>query len=1150
MISNKPIAILLGFALLPFGGTGATVDFNRDIKPILSNNCFTCHGPDEEERKAKLRLDERGSAIADRDGYSAIIPGKPDLSELIKRIAASDDDVMPPPDKGQRLTREQVQLFKDWIAQGAKYDVHWSYARVKRPDVPVASRSKWISNDIDQFILRKLRANGLTPSPEADRWTLARRAAIDLTGLPPSVEELQRFIEDKNPKSFERYVDGLLDKTEFGEHWAGMWLDLARYADSAGYPSDPGRTIWSYRDWVISAFNDNMPFDQFTIEQIAGDMLSKPTDSQLIATAFHRNTMTQNEGGTSDEEFRNAAVVDRVNTTLAVWMGTSMACAQCHTHKYDPITQHEYFSFHAILNNSADADKRDESPLHRFYTDAQKKSRRGWQDEVAQIDKQFASPQTAWFRGLPAWEKQFAAGLKWHSPKPSLVRSQKKSKLEILDDNSVRNLTEAGPDAYTIQIPLKGDTLSAVRIQALADEKLPKKGPGLTAGNFVISKVTADLIYEGVPPLKGKIVRVELPGSKPFLHLAEVQVFSGTGNVAPKGKARQSSDYADAVAARAIDGNTNGDYFKKSVSHTAGKGPVDWWEVELKDAVPINKIVLWNRTDGNVASRLKSYTVKVLDAKRNTVWSKEEAKHPVKNKEFAIGGPMPIKFRSALADYTQPNFSPSAIIGDKLTKDKGWAVGGKIGENHHVTLIPSGRVGIQPGAKLRLIVRQNYKGNKHLLGRFRVSTTDDNRIEQWLKIPQSVLASLGTKKENRKDAQQAGINDYYVRNVAVQTRDLRNRFASLKKQIADQKMTSIPVMQELAADKGRTNRVQIRGSYQNLGDHVKPGVPAAFHPLPKSAQADRLAMAKWLVSKDNPLTARVTVNRFWERLFGTGLVRTSEEFGAQGELPTHPELLDWLAAEFVEGGWNVKELLKKLVASSSYRQSSKVTPKLLQADPMNRLISRGPRFRATGEVLRDQALYVSGLLSAKMYGEPVRPVRPNLGLSTAFGRSNDWTPSKGEDAHRRSIYTLVRRNSPYPSFSIFDAPNREACTIRRSRSNTPLQAFVTMNDPAYVEAAQSLARRVVEKGGGSDAERFGYLFLTCTSRKPKSFESKRLQELLNEAREVYGADAELAKSMATDPLGMPGGNANLAELAAWTTVANVILNLDEMIMRR
>ena len=1138
-------------ALGPTNGPAAgKIDFNRDIRPILSNNCYACHGPDEDERKAKLRLDTQGGAMKDLGGYAAVTPGKPDVSELIKRvITADEDDLMPPAGKGKRLSGREVQLLKDWIAQGADFAVHWSYAAVERAEIP-ASKSKWLRNVVDNFVLRKLGERGLQPSAEADRWTLARRAAVDLIGLPPTVAELKGFVNDPEPKAFERYVDRLLAKDAFGEHWSRMWLDLARYADSAGYPSDPGRTIWTYRDWVIRAFNDNMPFDQFTVEQIAGDLLPKPTDSQLIATAFHRNTMTQNEGGTSDEEFRNAAIIDRVNTTMEVWMGTSMACAQCHTHKYDPITQHEYFSLFAVLNNTADADKKDESPLHSFYLPDQRKEQKKLQTEVARLQKKFGPKTEEWLGHLSYLQKEFTAGMKWDSPKPISARAQKGTKLEIRPDRSIVSSGPKDKDTFIVEVPLTGKKLTGIRLEALTDQSLPnKKGPGWARGNFVVSRVTAQIVRPASAPHKGRFIRVELPGSKPFLHLAEVQVFGGGMNLALKGKATQSGDYADAVASRAIDGNTDGDYKKGSVAHSAGKGPIDWWEVDLQTDQLIERIVLWNRTDGSTAIRLKNYTVKLLDANRTVVWAQTEKDSFPKDKAFAIGGPTTIEFRGAVADYSQGGFDPGSVTSTGSSKERGWAVGGQLGRFHDLTLLPKGDLKIPTGAKLRVILRHNDATKQALLGRFRVQVSADPKADQWRLQPQFVLNASGKKISHLSPDIVTKVVERYIQTQSPNDKTERNSWIVSRKKLAAIKPMTVPVMLELAGEKRRKTRVQIRGNWQSLGDEVTADIPSAFHPLPEGAPKNRLSLAQWLIARDNPLTARVAVNRFWENLFGTGLVRTSEEFGAQGELPSHPALLDWLSAEFMDSGWDVKKLLRQIATSAAYRQSSKVTRDMLEADPANRLFTRGPRFRATGEMLRDQALFVGGLLQPKLFGPPVRPVRPKLGVNTAFGKSNDWEASKGEDRHRRSVYTETRRNSPYPSFAIFGAPNREVCTIRRSRSNTPLQAFVTMNDPAHVEAAQALGRRAVEEGGTTDASRLEFLFLTCVSRKPSSIESQRLLRLLATVRKSYEADKAFAMKMATEPLG-PHAGPDYSEPASWSAIANVILNLDEMIMRR
>ena len=765
---------LLIAVLLPVSGRAAdpVIDFNRDVRPILSNNCFACHGPDEKERKGKLRLDTPDGAL------KALTPGKPDDSELIARVVSADAEmVMPPPKTGKKLSAKDVETLKAWVKQGGKYATHWSYVKPNRPAVSDGSSFKFqVSNPVDAFIQQRLVKEGLKPSPEADRYALVRRVALDLTGLPPTVAEVDEFVKDASANAYEKMVDRMLAKPAFGEHWARLWLDLARYADSAGYADDPPRTIWPYRDYVIKSLNANKPFDRFTIEQIAGDLLPDATDETRTATAFHRNTMTNSEGGTNDEEFRNAAVVDRVNTTLAVWMGTSMACAQCHTHKYDPISQKEYFAFYALLNNTEDADRNDESPVLALDDTPERKAKRG--------------------------------------------------------------------------------------------------------------------------------------------------------------------EYQEAVAA-------------------------------------LQKVKLKDKDD---ADGLK----KVID----------------------------------------------------------------------------------------------------------------------------------------------GLN----KKVA----DLRPK-------------ATVPVLKELPKDKRRVTKLQFRGNFLDLGEVVTEGTPQAFHPLPKG-EANRLAMAKWLVSPDNPLTARVTVNRFWEQVFGTGLVRTTEEFGTQGELPSHPELLDWLAVEFAEK-WDVKHLLKLLVMSATYRQSSKVTPEMTERDPDNRQYARGPRYRLSAETVRDQALAVSGLLSAKMYGPSVRPLRPSAGLNAAFGGNLDWQPSAGEDRHRRGLYTEWRRTSPYPSMVTFDAPSREACTLRRIRTNTPLQALVTLNDPVYVEAAQALARKAAGQGKTTE-ERVTFAFRSCVGRPPSDKELSRLVALFDESKATYTKDAKKAEVMATDPIGPLPKGADAADLAAWTTVCNVLLNLDEMLMRR
>ncbi len=929
------------------------VDFNRDIRSILSNNCFQCHGPDEEELHGGLRLDVRDWATDESDSGIAIVPGDPDESLLVERIFSDDEDQrMPPVESGKKLTAEEKDLLVRWIREGAPYARHWSYVKPTRPELPSVKDQSWVKNDIDRFILARLESEGLQPQSEADRATLIRRVTLDLTGLPPTIAEVDQFVNDQDPQAYEKLVARLLAKKSYGEHWARLWLDLSRYADSAGYADDPPRTIWMFRDGVIRAVNENKPFDQLTKEFLAGDLLENPTDEQLILTAFHRNTLTNNEGGTNDEEFRNVAVVDRVNTTMAVWMGTTIDCAQCHTHKYDPITQEEYFQLFAFFNNSQDADRRDEAPT------------------ISSI---------------------------------SLIQQEEKARLQ-------REI-----DALKKQV--------AEKLAASSDDAKPQAAKG---------------------PLKTKYIRVENPGQGVFLHLAEVQAFVGDKNIATAGTASQISTGFDGPAKLAIDGNTDGNYLAKSVSHT-NNGDDPWWEVDLGDAQVIDRIVLFNRTDNGLHTRLKNFRVIALDDKRQPVWVRTTADSPNPKVEFTLP-----KTHEALADADRKE------------------------------------------------VQQYASGN---------------------------LAAAGDLPQQK-------------------------RIAELQKQIAAIKGVTTPIMRDLPPERHRKTHVQIRGSFMNLGKQVHQGTPEALHPLPEiQGTPNRLHLAQWLVDSENPLTARVTVNRYWAEIFGTGIVSTTEEFGSQGELPSHPQLLDWLAVELVESGWDIKHLLTLMVTSAAYRQSSRVTPESYEHDPDNRLLARGPRFQLTAEMIRDQALAVSGLLSDKMYGPPVRPPQPNRGLKAAFGGGTDWQTSSGEDRYRRGLYTTWRRSNPYPSMAEFGAPNREVCTLRRPRTNTPLQPLVTMNDDVYVEAAQALGRRMAQAEGDT-AAKLRHGFRLSLARDANERELAIYTSLYKAAHEKYAANKDLATKMATQPLGPPPEGMDTADLAAWTLIGSTLLNLDEMFLKR
>jgi hypothetical protein len=983
--------------------------YNRDIRPILAENCFACHGPDAGARKAGLRLDQRDAAVK----KGAIVPGDPDKSELVHRIFWDEPaKVMPPPRTKKTLTDRQKDLLKRWVAAGAEYQIHWAYIPPARPDPPAVKDEKWVRNPIDRFILARLEGEGLAPSPEADRETLIRRVSLDLTGLPPTPAEVDAFTADKSPDAYEKLVDRLLAEDAFGEHWARMWLDLARYGDSAGYANDPPRTIWLYRDYVIRSFNQNKPFDQFTVEQLAGDLLPSPTDEQLIATAFHRNTMTNSEGGVSPEEFRNAAIIDRVNTTMTVWMGTSIACCQCHDHKYDPLTNREFFRLFAIFNNTADANRADESPLLNVLTDEQKAKRAKLEADVAAVEAKFKEKAPALAAGQAAWEREAAAGPpEWTVLTPDAMESSAGATLAKQPDGAVlAGGTNPAKDTYTITAKTDLKHITGFRLEALTDPSLPSKGPG-RAGNFVLS----------------------------------------------------------------------------------------------------------------------AFKVKVDKAEK--------------------------RFQSARADFEQQGFAVAGSIAGK-GGDAGWAVSPQLGKDHTAAFALETPIDGDGGVTLTFTLEHSSRYGQHVLGKFRLSATSAKDPLGGPKLPDDVRAALGVAADKRDASQRDLIADYYAHNVATELAAERAQLAALKKQLAEIVPVTVPIMREQPANERRRTHIEIRGNYLALGDEVGEGVPAVFLRDKADMPHDRLALARWLVDPDNPLTARVLANRFWEEIFGIGIVRTSEEFGSQGEPPVHPELLDWLATEMVRQKWDVKQFLRLLVTSAAYRQSSRVTPELRERDPDNRLLARGPRFRLSAEMVRDQALAVSGLLSRKMYGPSVKPPRPASGLSAAFGGGLDWQTSGGEDKYRRAVYTEWRRSSPYPSMATFDAPNREVCTIRRVRTNTPLQALVTLNDPAYVEAAQALARRMAQfvEGSGdhatttADKARFG--FRLCVARSPRDAELERLVRMYDDAHAEYAEDKEKAAQLATNPLGPAPPGADVADLAAWTTVANVLLNLDETLMKR
>ncbi len=1123
------------------------VDFNTQIRPLLSSRCYQCHGPDEHSRKAKLRLDLREDAVKDRQGSFAIKPGDTGNSELIRRITAGtdSDDIMPPTKSGDPLKPGEIALLKQWVQQGAPYAVHWAFINPERPALPKVRQRRWVKTPIDHFILAKLEQNKIKPSPLADRYSLIRRVTLDLTGLPPTPAEVEVFVNDKSPKAFDKVVDRLLASPAYGEKWSRMWLDLARYADSYGYGTDSMRqnNPWPYRDWVINAFNRNLPYDEFTLEQLAGDLLADPSDEQLIATAFHRNTMTNVEGGTDDEEWRVAAVKDRVNVTVQAWMGLTMGCAQCHSHKFDPISQKEYYQFYAIFNQTADNDQPDERPTLLVPSAEQRSKMTELKREIAALQESVGKITPALTSEFAAWEKANQASNIWKVVAPLEFNSAQGTSFKKLADGSLLISTnQSEKDTYTVTFHSDFARATAIRLEVFPDESLPGHGPGHGAdGRFVLNDLSVSVKPDGNNPARVRFVRIELPGKGRILSLAEVQVFSGGTNVALKGKASQSSIAFEGAPERAIDGNTNGAYeVARSTTHTqTEKNP--WWEVDLGEERSVDSIVVWNRTDTGVGDRLAEARVKAFDARRQPVWSTTLAAAPDPSVSLNLDEQNAV-LKRATATVMLPGYNVASLAGSNPAKTNGWAVDGSSKQPQSAVFEFANPV---PAGQITLRLTQNL-GQGATIGRFRVAIGASD--QPALATPPKVDSLLAIAAEKRSAVEQEELLRWFAR-YANCTAEINRQIESRQSQLDAIQPPLLPVMRELAADKRRTTRFLNKGNFLDPGEEVSAAIPLAFNALPAGAPLNRLGVAKWLMSPDNPLTARVTANRFWAQLFGVGLVETEEDFGTQGTPPSHPELLDWLALELRTNGWNVKQFLKTIVLSATYQQSARVTPESLARDPRDRLLSRFPRRRLEAEMVRDQALALSGLLHNKMGGPSVYPPQPDGLWRVAFDGTRSYPTSTGHDRYRRGIYTVWRRTIPYPSMATFDAPSRESCTFRRLPTNTPLQAFVTLNDPVFVEAAQALGRRLVAEGGETIEQRirFGLNLVQC--RPPEKSQIAVLKQLFDSELAHYrGAQSEAMK-LATDPLGPLPNNLDAAEGAAWTVVANVLLNLDGVLTK-
>jgi hypothetical protein len=989
-------SILFMAALLPAPAPqekpGRAVDFEREIRPILSDACYVCHGPDSTTRKADLRLDTREGAFAKIDGVAMIVPGKPDQSEVFRRITTSDaDDRMPPAKSKRKLTPGQIDLVRRWIEQGAPWGTHWAFVAPKTPVPPQTRNRAWRRNAIDDFVLARLEQEKLEPSPEADKATLLRRVSLDLTGLPPATEDLDAFLADGSPGAYERVVDRLLASPRYGERMAIRWLDAARYADTSGYQSDGPREMWRWRDWVIDAFNANLPFDRFTVEQLAGDLLPESTRDQKIATGFNRNHRGNAEGGIVPEEYQVEYVVDRVDTTSTVWLGLTVGCARCHDHKYDPITQEEFYRLFAYFNT------------------------------------------------IPEHGRAIKIG---NSPPflqaPTPEQEAERSRLEAEFQAAAKRVGELDPPLRGAQTRWERDARSDWTVTdglaATFDGKVPVEAPEVGKFGFFDK----------------------------FSFSAWVRDGSGT------------------ILSR--------------MDHLGGD---EGYQVHLEQGrIQVNLVKRW------LDDSIRVETERALEpGKRHHVAVTYDGSRAAAGVAVYVDG-KPERLKVHL-DFLNQTFKV----------DRPFRVGAG---------------------------RAPFKG-----------TLEDVRVysrrllpeeASWLATPETIEELVRRPAGERTTAQAGKVRACFLETGAPPSaREAHQNLVRLtrRKEAFEESLPTVMVMEEMKSP--RETRILIRGEYNRPGKPVTSGVPASLHPLPPDAPVHRLALARWLVDPANPLTARVVVNRWWQMYFGTGIVRTVEDFGVQGERPSHPELLDWLATELFRSGWNVKHLQKTIVMSATYRQSSRGTPALRERDPDNRLLARGPRFRLPAEAVRDQALAASGLLVEKVGGPSVKPYQPD-GLWKEIATDTTYDQAKGGDLYRRSLYTYWKRTVVPPTMSTFDAAGREACTVRETRTNTPLQALALMNDVTYVEAARALAQRMIKQGIAEG-------FRRVLSRRPAAAEEEILKRTFAANLEDFRRNPEKARKLISTGDSKPDPTLDPAELAAMTTVASVIMNLDEAVTK-
>jgi hypothetical protein len=1034
----RTTVVLLGAAasVVGFGARAVLADdeivFSRDIRPILSQNCFDCHGPDDKQRKADLRLDTKDGLFTELGGQTPFVPFKPEKSEALRRMVSDEaDERMPPPKTGKRVSAAQLDLLRRWIAQGAKWSQHWSYLPPVRPAVPQTNPAYQVRNAIDSFIAAKLEREKLAQSAEADKVTLLRRLSLDAIGLPPTPAEVDAFLADVSPDAYERQVARLLASPHFGERWGRQWLDAARYADSDGYEKDKSRQVWFYRDWVTNALNRDLPYDRFIIEQIAGDELPGATQDQIVATGFLRNSMLNEEGGVDPEQFRMEAMFDRLDAVGKSILGLTIQCAQCHNHKYDPLTQEEYYRIFAFLNNDNEAniatytpdEQRRRADIFRRIHEIEAGLRHrapDWPQQMARWEERVRGDQPQWTVVRPAPEDLIAGGQKHY----------------LLDDGSILCQGYA-PTKNTEEFTVKTTVpnITGFRLELLNDPNLPLEGPGRS--------------------IKGTCA------------LSEFSV-----RAAPADASEKSSSVT-------------------LVRATADVNPPER---------PLEKIF----DDKSGKRRVTGPVEFAIDHKLTTAWGIDNGPHRRNQPRKAV----------FVAD--QPiSFPSGAVLTFALSQYHG-------GWNSD----------------------DNQTNN---LGRFRLSVTNaPNPTADPL--PQNVRALFAVPSAKRTPAQVAAIFSHW-RTTVPEWKEANDAIEALWQQHPEGSSQFVLSAREV----GRMTHMLKRGDFLKPDRAVSPGVPRFLHQLPTDAPPTRLTFARWLADRRSPTTARAIVNRVWQGYFGIGLVSTSEDLGSQCETPSHPQLLDWLAVEFMDHGWSQKWLHRLITTSATYRQSSVVTPEHYTRDPYNRLLARGPRFRVDAEIVRDIALESSGLLNSRLGGPSVFPPAPDfLFQPPASYGPKVWFEEHGANRYRRATYTFRYRSVPYPALQTFDAPNGDFSCVRRARSNTPLQALTTLNEPLFLECARALALKVLREGGGDPAHQLAYAFRRCLSRPPSAAESSTLLALYKkETKRFAGQETAAAEFAAEDPkhpIPLPSG-ATKEQLAAWTAVSRVLLNLDETITK-